>query len=87
MNRAAADDNVLLLLQLAGLPLAIPTCSACQPSRPAAQGKPRTLEGLAAGTRRRRIAAGLAAVSTGPLALAAIIPVACTSAEILLPVP
>jgi hypothetical protein len=34
MNRAAADDNVLLLMQLAALPLATPPIPYLSPARP-----------------------------------------------------
>ena len=38
MNRAAADDNVLLLMQLAALPLATPPIPAPGPAAPPAPG-------------------------------------------------
>ncbi len=38
MNRAAADDNVLLLLQLAALPLATPPVPYLSPVRPPDNG-------------------------------------------------
>ena len=38
MNRTAADDNVLLLVQLAALPLATPPVPYAQPAGPSAPG-------------------------------------------------
>jgi hypothetical protein len=38
MNRAAADDNVLLLLQLAALPLATPPIPCAGPATPPDHG-------------------------------------------------
>jgi len=38
MNRTAADDNVLLLVQLAALPLATPPIPFAGPATPAANG-------------------------------------------------
>jgi hypothetical protein len=38
MNRTAADDNVLLLLQLAALPLATPPTTYVSPAAPADHG-------------------------------------------------
>jgi hypothetical protein len=42
MNRAAADDNVLLLLQLATLPLATPPIPYFSPAAPPAHGVKKT---------------------------------------------
>ena len=41
MNRTAADDNVLLLMQLAALPLATPPLPYPGPAPPPAPGAPR----------------------------------------------
>lgn len=38
MNRTAADDNMLLLLQLAALPLATPPIPTVSPATPARRG-------------------------------------------------
>ncbi len=56
MNRTAADDNVLLLVQLAALPLATPPIPFAGPATPAANGaKPRTDEAAEAARASGRV--------------------------------